>query len=111
MNRLQVIPGSVDIPSADGSMNSAIKYLDAQFSGLDFSGNDNFDSTTAGSDQNAVSALSNKYTQSANAPPHSELPSINSFQASQQPKQNLPSTNISSVLNQNNKVSAGGRIS
>lgn len=102
----QVIPGSVDIPSADGSMNSAMKYLDTQFSTLDFNSADNFDNTTAGTDQSAVSALSNKYTQSASAPPHSELPSITSFQASQQPKPTLPATNISSVLNQTNKVRA-----
>lgn len=102
------MPGSVDIPSADGSANSAMNYLGAQFSSaLDFNSSDNFENASASSDQNAVSALSTKYTQNvtANAPSHSELPSMNSFQASQQPKQNLPSSNISSVLNQNNKVS------
>lgn len=104
----QVMPGSVDIPSADGSM--AIKYLDAQFSAaLDFNATDNFDGTATGADQTSVSAaLSNKYSQSvaANAPQHGDLPSINSFQASQQPKPNLPSSNITSVLNQTSEVSS-----
>ncbi|XP_065221100.1 protein lingerer isoform X2 [Planococcus citri] len=108
----KVMPGSVDIPSADGSI--AIKYLDAQFSAaLDFNAADNFDGTASGADQSSVTAaLSNKYSQSvaANAPQHGDLPSINSFQASQQPKPNLPSSTIASVLSQTNELSSDASL-
>lgn len=103
----QVITGSVEIPVAEVAMNSAIKYLDQQFSAsLDFTKTDGFDSTSAPNDQSSVSALSNKYSPSvpANATPHADLPAINTFQTTQSSKQNLPSSNVSSVLNQNNKV-------
>lgn len=86
-------------------MNSAINYLDAQFSALDFNNSDSFESTTGTNDPSSVAALSNKYSQNVSASAsHSDLPAMNSFQAAQPSKQNLPSSNISSVLNQNNKV-------
>lgn len=94
------------MPSADGSMNSAMKYLDAQFSALDFNTSaDNYDTSTATNDQGGVAALSNKFGQnvSVTATPHSDLTTMNTFQASQ-PKQSHSSTNISSVLNQSSKV-------
>lgn len=96
----------MDIPSAEGSITSAMKYLDTQFSALDFNSNDNFDGSTGTSDPSAVAALSNKYSQSVtgNTATHTELPAMNTFQATQSSKSSHSSTNISSVLNQNNKV-------
>lgn len=101
----KVIPSNVDIPSAE--MTSAMKYLDAQFSALDFNSSDNFDGSSGTSDPNAVAALSNKYSQNVSgsaAPSHAELPAMNTFQATQSTKQSHPSANISAVLNQNNKL-------
>ncbi len=100
-----MIAGSVDMSTADGSMNSAIKYLDSQFSALDFNNSDSYDNSAGSTDQSGVAALSTKYSQSASTASHAELPSINSFQATQQTKQNLPPSNISSVLNPSSKVS------
>lgn len=97
--------GGVDIPSADSSM-AGIKYLDTQFSALEFNSvGDNYDSTTAASDQSGVAALSNKFGQSVSSTPtpQPDLTTMNTFQATQS-KQSHPSTNMSSVLNQNNKV-------
>lgn len=106
-NFTKVIPGNVEIPAAEVAMNSAIKYLDTQFGNtLDFTKSDNFDSASSTNDQSTVSALTNKYSPNvpANATPHADLPAINTFQTTQPSKPNLPSSNVSSVLNQNSKV-------
>lgn len=95
------------MPVADVAINSAIKYLDSQFNtSLDFTKSDSFDSTSAPTDQSSVSALSNKYSPSVpvNVTLHADLPAINTFQTTQSSKQNLPSSNVSSVLSQNSKV-------